>query len=61
MGGYDPPPERELFVVQLLVVQVHTPPVLVIDVTVSPLGGFSVTVTRPLVGAAAAALLTVMV
>jgi hypothetical protein len=47
--------------VQLLVVQVQTLPVLVMDTTVSLLGGYSVTVTVPLVGPAEAPLLTMRV
>jgi hypothetical protein len=51
----------ELFVVQVLVVQAQTLPAPAIDTTDIPLGGFSVTVTSPLVGPAFAPLLTVMV
>ena len=61
IGGYEPPAPMGLVVVQLLVVQVQTLPVLVMDTTVSLLGGYSVTVTVPLVGPAEAPLLTMRV
>ena len=59
MGGYDWPGPMEVPIVQVLVVQVH--PLPAIDITDIPLGGFSVTVTSPLVGPAEAPLLILMV
>jgi hypothetical protein len=61
IGGYEPPAPMGLVVVQLLVVQVQALLVLVMDTTDMPLGGFSATVTGPLVGPDDAPLPTTMV
>ena len=57
IGGYGAPAAMDLLVVQLLAPQVHVLPPA-IETIDSPVGGFSVTVTIPLVGPADALLTT---
>jgi len=60
IGGYEPPPTMDLLVVQLLAPQVHTLGSPVMEIIDSPIGGCSVTVTRPLVGPTDALLTTIV-